>query len=402
MSWSNVALAVVLALAVVVGLFELAVPHLAERVSQIRAADACDAAHEEIKARVDCWLKTPLDRIQAGSLPAAFRAFSYLYNAYPLFASSGCHRYAHKLGDAAYYEFVVARGLPIQAIRFPQSTTACGYGFFHGFIEHFVQNYFEKQFVVDSCEYLRKEYSSTMRDIGTICYHASGHGFMQAQADALPEAMQGNPDLMVAAPLERCEELPTNQKEIEDCREGVFNVLVDWMETGDFGLAFDLRDPLQLCSLLKDGWQYACFYELAQNLGRITEGNPLKAAQFSTTIRDSELRTMAFGVMVAGMMQSATALDEYKKILAECVHIEDATLRDMCVTSSANGMMEHGSPGKEYEKVLDLCADSVLQAGDEAACYGALSKRLLRFYEPGKAASICGKFPEQYRGACGS
>lgn len=401
MSWSKVALAVVFALAGVVGLIELAVPHLAERVSQIRAADACDAARAGTQAKVDCWLQRPLGIVSAGSLTAGFRAFTYLYETYPAFASTGCHRYAHKVGDAAYYNLMLARGLSLEDIDFPQSATACGYGFFHGFFEHLVQNDPDVRTVVENCEYVRATYAREMRGIGTICYHASGHGFMQKQADALPEEMHGNPALMVERPLEECEALPTDEMEVEDCREGVFNVLVDWMETGDFGLSFDLGNPLALCSELEEGWQYACFYELGQNLGKITDGSPLKAATFAQSINDAELRKMTFGVMVAGMMQSKAALDEYKDILAECVQIDDMPLYETCVVSSANGMMEHGSPGEEYAKVLDLCADPALSSRGGTLCYGALSQRLPRFYEPGKVAHVCGKFPEEYREGCG-
>lgn len=400
MSWNNFLIGVCVAATFIVGAVALAVPNLSERIRILYASDRCDSRYAEEGAKIDCWLQMPLEFVKAGSMKAGFRAFSYLYDTYPLFASSGCHRHAHKIGDAAYSGFYVGRGLALEEIDFPQEATACGYGFFHGFIEHLVQNNADKQFVVSSCEYLRATYSSTMRDVGTICYHASGHGFMQREADSLPKGMWGNAANMVAQPLKRCEELPTNEREIEDCREGVFNVLVDWMETGNFGLAPRKQDPLVLCGQVEEGWRYACLYELAQNLGNITEGSPLKAAAFAASIRDTEQRKMAFGVMVAGMMQSATALDEYKRILAECNSIKEAALYETCVVSSANGMMEHGEPGEEYKKVLDLCADPSLREGGDAACYLALSKRLPRFYEPGKAARICAAFPEIYRQSC--
>jgi len=402
MSWTKPVFISALVLAIAAGMFALSVPHLAERIATILHAEACDAAHEGVQAKVDCWLERPLGIVNAGSLTAGFRAFTYLYETYPAFASTGCHRYAHKVGDAAYYNLMLAHGLSLEDIDFPQSTTACGYGFFHGFVEHLVQNDPDQRTVVAHCEYLRSTYAGTMRDIGTICYHASGHGFMQAQADALPEGMHGNPRLMVRRPLEECEALPTNEREIEDCREGVFNVLVDWMETGDFGLTFDLKDPLGVCAHVEKQWEYACYYELGQNLGKITEGSPLKAAQFSMSIRDAELRTMTFGVMVAGMMQSAAALDEYTTVLDECVHIDDQALYETCVVSSANGMMEHGVPGSEYEKVLELCAVGFLDERGRSVCYGALASRLTRFYPQEKAEQICAEFPASYREACPS
>lgn len=399
--WSNSARYMAVGAAAFTAGILLAAPYLFERISIIRAADNCDAQQSAQQEKIDCWLAIPLDLVKKSGINSGFRAFAYLYDTYPLFASSGCHRHAHKVGDAAYYEFYIARNLELTDIQFPQETTTCGYGFFHGFIEHLIQSRPDIAFVADTCEYLRSEYTVTMRDIGTICYHASGHGFMQAQADALPKEMWGKPAAMIEGSLQECEKLPTNESEIEDCREGVFNVLVDWMDTGNYDLAFDFKNPLALCSTLQSGWQYACFYELGQNLGKITQTSPLKAAHFAESIPDTELRTMTFGVMIAGMMQPSTALNEYKQVLAECVRIADAGLYATCIVSSANGMMEHGAPGEEYKKVLDLCSDPALPArGGDTVCYDALARRLLRFYPQEKKQDICRQFPDIYRARC--
>lgn len=369
-------------------------------VSLDRAGASCAEKKSEAE-QADCWMQIVLLELRKRGIGPAFRQFAKLYERYPVFGATGCHSHAHRVGDAAYYGLYVAEGLSLKEIDFPQETTTCGYGFFHGFIEHLIQDKPDEAFVVETCEYLRGRLAGTMRDIGTICYHASGHGFQQTEADDLHSELWGRADLLVQRPLARCESLPTNDAEIEDCRQGVFNVITDWMAFKNFGLALDLDDPLRLCRALPERWHHACFYELAQKLEPVTRDSPAKAAALVGGITRGALREMTFGVMIAGMLQRQAPLNGYPRIIAECIAIADDALFKTCVQSSANGLMEHGSPGREYEKVLDLCATPALSArGGDRFCYEALAHRLSRFYPAEKKHTICGKFPASFHDAC--
>lgn len=364
------------------------------------AADLCNERTNDAE-RVGCWMDMVADKLRTDGMVPAYSVFAYLYEKYPTFGATGCHQHAHKIGDVAYYEVYVAQGRTLQDMEFPQETTSCGYGFFHGFIEHLVQDHPDETFVVETCEYLRDRLSDSMRDIGTICYHASGHGFMQAEADDLSKSEWGNAALLVQKPLATCDSLPTNDKEIQDCREGVFNVLADWQIVEDFGLAFDFKEPFTLCERVNPTWRRACYYELGMKLEPVIGDSPLTAAAYVMRIHDSDTRIMTFGVMVAGMMQRRAPLNTYEAIAHECVQITDMDLFTHCIVSSANGIMEHGTPGKEYEKVLSLCALPDLEDRDgTGACYGALARRLTRFYPQEKKGVICNEFPKSYREMC--
>lgn len=375
-------------------------PPFVGHMQVVHAASLCEERPNDAE-KVACWMQMVAEELRAGGMKPAYAIFSYLYEAYPAFGATGCHQHAHAIGDVAYYEVYVAQGKTLQDMDFPQETTSCGYGFFHGFIEHLIQDHPDQAYVVETCEYLRERLSGTMRDIGTICYHASGHGFMQSQADTLGVDGFGNALRLVEAPLRSCDALPTNAKEIQDCREGVFNVLADWQIIEDFGLTFDFTDPFYLCERVASKWRKACYYELGMKLEPVIGDSPLKAAEYVSQITDRDIRIMTFGVMVAGMMQRRAPLDTYTPIIDECMEVEDSDLFTHCIVSSANGMMEHGSPGKEYEKVLTLCRIPGLEArGGQESCYRALAHRLSRFYPEQKKVAICSEFPEKYRNIC--
>lgn len=365
-----------------------------------RNATACDISNGTESEKLDCWLQLIFSEMKRGGVASAFAAFGHIYDTYPMFGASGCHQHAHKVGDTAYYEFFVAKGLTLEEMDFPQETTTCGYGFFHGFVEHLIQDNPDPAFVAETCEYLRSRLSHDMRDIGTICYHASGHGFTVAKADVLKKSEWGNMRAMIEMPLARCEGLPTNEKEVEDCREGVFNVISDWMTMNNLGLEFNFEDPFSSCNQLPARWHYACYYEFGMKLEPVTGDSPIRAAEYVQSIRDFTLREMTFGVMVAGMMQRDAPLGSYLETFKECTSMPDELFK-MCITSSANGMMEHGSPGKEYMDVMRACAEPILSPREGTRlCFETLALRLSRFYTQEEKARICEEFPQLYKDSC--
>lgn len=372
-----------------------------ERGVLMRESRACDTASSDLE-KVDCWLALIIARVRTDGIERGYTAFRYVYNTYPVFGATGCHQHAHRVGDAAYYELFVARGLAVPEMEFPQETVSCGYGFYHGFIEHLIQDRPDPAFVAETCEYLRGRYSGTMRDIGTICYHASGHGFTMAKADTLRKSEWGSVDMLIQEPLAHCERLDLSEEEIEDCREGVFNVISDWAVLNNFGLVYDFDDPFGVCRRQPERWRYPCYYEIGMKLEPVLGDDPVAAATYVQDIEEPVLRQVTYGVIVAGMMQRAAPEGRAGEILEGCLAVDDATLRKQCVHSMTNGIMEHGSPGSEYKTAAPLC-ERLMERGDGLGvfCFETLGRRLKRFYPPEKVDGICVTFPEEARPVCG-
>lgn len=85
----------------------------------------------------ECWNRLVDRQFEIGGVPQATRAFAKILSDYPQFATD-CHRSAHRVGDRAYYDIYFEKE-SLENIDLPPETAFCGYGFFHGLIEHFIQ-----------------------------------------------------------------------------------------------------------------------------------------------------------------------------------------------------------------------------------------------------------------------
>lgn len=351
--------------------------------------------------QIDCIFRIIEDELHRGGIALAMDAFASAYTSFNSFASTGCHRHAHRVGDMAYYGIYFGTR-DLSKMDFPQETTACGYGFFHGFIEHLIQDNPDPDFVTDVCEGLRERYEARMRDIATICYHGSGHGFTLAHAETLRRNTWSDIVAFAEAPLHQCEKLSrASENEKEDCRQGVFNVIVDWMEDEEYGFRYNTEKPFGACDRLATRWRHACYYEAAQKLGLVATHDPRTYAAIAERIDDEKLRRTVFEVAVAGIVQ-AVITDEngYRETLAQCEDL-DQYFFELCVTSMVWGLFEHGMPQWEYRNVLHLCAERAVEARSvRESCYQAAAGRLPRFYTAERIARICREFPEDARGAC--
>ena len=352
---------------------------------------------------VECIFKAVEEELRFHSVSSAMGLFSRAYQRSSSFLAVGCHRQAHRVGDLTYYEKYLAGAADLDAIDLPQSTTACGYGFYHGFIEHFIQDNPDPRFVTKTCEYLQERLGGVMADIRLTCYHGSGHGFMLAQSERVPKGLWGSVKAFTAYPVEQCEKLEkAKPDEIEQCREGIFNVLVDWMELGENGFSMDDRDVFRVCNSVPSMSHKACYYEMAQKLDGLAKHDPRQIYALVARIPSEEMRELSFQVGVAGVIQNVIGeSDGYTKALEQCAGLPAQDYYKKCLLSIVHGLFEHGEPQREYVKALDVCIlPSVKEKGLEEFCYQAIAVRLPRFYTDDYIHFICTEFPESYRHFC--
>lgn len=366
------------------------------------AIDECLLIENE-NQEIDCLYRALEDELHDNGIEASMHAFRESYRRSHAFASTGCHRHAHRIGDMVYYDVYWSKGYTVPEIDFPQETTACGYGFFHGFLEHLVQDQPDPTFVTKVCEGLREKYTDTMGDIGLTCYHGSGHGFTLAQLDEVSESEWGTLRPFVRIPAQKCESLSQAQAhEKEECLEGIFNVIVDWMEDGEYGFSYNYDKPLALCNTVRPGLQKACYYEMAQKLDFAADLDAQKLRALVSVAPNHLLERLAFQVGIAGFVQQRVAKDDgYTYVLKQCNQMNDPW-HLYCIESLVNGLYEHGEPQYEYERPLALCRDPLInsnEAGQEL-CYAKTAERMPRFYAPEKIEKVCQLFPAEYTELC--
>jgi hypothetical protein len=361
-------------------------------------ADTSDAG------QIECIFRVIRFELRAGGVEPAMNVFSRAYREFPSFVSAACHSQAHRLGDMAYFEVYLASG-DIDSVDFPQSTTACGYGFYHGFTEHLVQDHPEVEFVMQSCEYLTERLGETMGDIEMTCYHGSGHGLMLAQSERVPREKWGSVSAFTSTPLSQCDALTrANERDVEECKEGIFNVLNEWMVLKQNGFSYDTRRPFSACVDLPKSALEACYYEMAQKLDGVAEFNPQKLEKIVSNLAHPEFRVMAFSVGVAGIVQNVILHEDgITKILALCSKLPE-DLNTSCIRSVVNGLFEHGEPQEEYKRAISMCSSdpSISGPSSQDTCFNAVALRLARFYPSERVRRICTEFPEEYRAMCES
>lgn len=356
----------------------------------------------ESEGQIECIFDAIDTAVEGGSLKKAFAVFSSAYKNFESFSGSGCHRHAHRVGDTVYYKHYIFGEQDIGSIDFPQETTACGYGLFHGFLEHLIQDHPDTEFSMDVCETLERNLSSTMKDIRVICYHGAGHGYTLAHAETLKRDVWGDVRAFSDVPVSKCNALDrARESEREDCRQGVFNVIADWMEVEDYGFSQDTDDPFKLCRLTPELSQYACYYEMAQKITKEANNDPVKLYEIASSAPRPDLVDIAFRVSVAGIIQDTIISGSgYEHTLERCTRVPSNFFRP-CIESIVWGLYEHGPPQEEYKNVLLLCEDPLVEEGGEKdTCYEKTIDRLPRFYDDNRIESVCSEFPETRQEEC--
>ncbi len=366
---------------------------------QVRSLRPCTKI-EKTDLQTECIFRVLDKELRDKGSQAVFRSFTHAYEMFPAFAAAGCHRHAHRLGDMTYYGLYVGRE-DLDAIDFPQETTACGYGFYHGLLEHLIQDRPDPAFATQTCEYLTKRLSGQMRDIQMICYHGSGHGFILAHSEKVPRERWGDLHIFTDVPVQQCDELlKATASDIEQCKEGVFNVIVDWMALDQYGFTYNSKTPFVICDSVIPSSKKACYYEMAQKIDKASGWDPVRMERIVDQIADTDLRRMAFQVGIAGLVQNTIVQHGEEDIITKCATLNEST-REACIGAVVHGLFEHGMPQEEFQRPLALCAlPSIQESGKQSFCYGNIVYHLERFYTPERALELCYKFPADFREAC--
>ena len=352
----------------------------------------------EGEMQTDCWYTVIRSGFREGGSLLAFDIFKKIYETSDLFVSTGCHRHAHRVGDISYYEDYLTHK-DITKMKFPHVTSVCGYGYFHGFIEHLIQDNPYPQFVRETCDYLDTSLTEIMPSIRITCFHGSGHGFALSGIDTTSQDSWGDPEKLIGNSLSQCEALQASRFEVEECKEGVFNVLVEWMSDEQYGLTYNHEDPFWFCREQEPENKKACYYEMAQKQG--IDMDVVAAAKLADSIGDEDLARVVFIVTVSGMMQLGVATEiQYDFILA-CREVPDY-LKENCIKSITGGMMEHGNPGEEHIKLLEFCQSDILLSDERSICFDSLLEKMARFNADEFIYDFCEAEDNEFRKYCRS
>ncbi|MDP3778760.1 MAG: hypothetical protein Q8R30_01770 [bacterium] len=346
-----------------------------------------------------CWDWLLADTLKEKGLNAALDFFANLYRTDARFASSGCHWYAHRLGEEFYAQTHLRYADLIQASGLPPETYYCGFGFFHGWLEHMFRETQDWNNAKVVCDNLDKELSGAILRIRLNCYHAMGHG---AVVPPLSSKTWGNPNAVIEPALRLCNSISADPAEIRECIQGGFNVLADWMWRGEYGLKRPLSSaPLRFCESEEFTYdeRLSCYYEMAMHLNDVGDNDLSRMAAFAQEVKDNETAGTIMDVVAAGVLSSGIINDDYTKYVNVCHQVQER-LRLRCIGGLSGGFMAYGEPQKEYVKALAFCALKELREDERALCYKNSIRTFKGSYSKDKVGQICALIDETYRIFC--
>ncbi len=351
--------------------------------------------------REQCWDNAITVAVETKGVKAGLDILHQLYKSDPYYVQYGCHKHAHQIGEVAYSVFLKKPVLDSLNLS-SEETTSCGYGFWHGFLEHLIRDNPSIQFGRQFCSDLVKKYSTQAPNINITCYHGMGHGFMPDPPD---KTVWGKAKEMVLRPLQLCDQvsITNNANEIGQCHQGVFNVLADWTGASRYGLKPNLEDPLGLCAKFDVyEYKYSCYYEFGMRISAIADDDITKAAVlFVNKIPEDNIASMIIDSAMASIIERSISKINYDNFITSCQNLQDR-LKQGCLTGIVGGLMAHGEPGLEYVKTINFCKSKLLEDKYIDNCYHNLSQKLKIIYSKDKMALICETLDEKYRKYCRS
>lgn len=353
--------------------------------------DLLTACHNDPspERQVACWADGLAALLENRGTGAAFETLAELYAREPNFAKS-CHPFVHRLGAAAYRIFAAGG-----AIEASPGTTACDYGFYHGFIETLIATTGSLAAASNFCRTLDANLPAPP-DTSSPCYHGIGHGLTNVH-DA---ARWGDTRRIAAEALAICETASYREADLDDCSSGVFNGIAQSALRGQYGLAVNTDDPLWLCREQPERHQSFCYGHFARIILQLADGDLLAAADRLDDMPD--LHAIHATVLLSNLAViygnfGASAGPGFPGIAA-CRSLRSAW-RQLCVTSYVAGLIQNGAPGAEHVAAIAACR-SLPMAGEQEWCFLEIVARFQARYTPARLAEICREIRSELASPC--
>ncbi|XKT74460.1 MAG: hypothetical protein ACJKTH_03835 [Patescibacteria group bacterium UBA2163] len=368
---------------------QVLVGDVTEVVSCIERSDELNTSQKQA-----CWERELANTLEIEGVKESFVLFKKLYESEPEFSQIGCHWMAHKLGEVEYGVYLGHKDM--SKLEFPPETSYCGYGYYHGFLEHFLRDEPDYDLALEICENLTGREDELPR-IRLNCYHAIGHGFVPEPLDI---EEWGKPKELVAPALNACNRLDEQALRVE-CLQGAFNVIADWMWNNQFGLYFPDDTPLEICALFEDTYtSEACYYEVAMKLNPKVDNDVILAHEkYVSDIPNERIAGMVINSFMATTLGARILEDDFSDLVYDCRRLPQFLQTD-CMKGLTGAFVAYGEPNREYEKAIDFCSMNILTEKERDTCYWNITRTFKGVYTKEKMAEVCTNIAEPYKEYC--
>lgn len=341
------------------------------------------------ETRPQCWERLIVHAIEQNGILAGFDVLSELYSKETDFRAD-CHGYTHIIGEKAYEAYDQGQEVALGAF-----TSACGYGFYHGFMERLLFESGNIEQAREFCRYVDAQLTLSVGGAFTACYHGIGHGIVDG---SLPAAW-GDAQALIAPGLEMCARVGETTHEKDLCGSGVFNSLAIMYRNEQYGLKTNREDPYVIC---KDQAQpyftKPCYEEMNTLVLYLGDFDFVQAMLFVQKIEEDFYAQRATQSL-AGYATNFLGQASVQELVALCRTIPDS-FHTSCITGFVGGFMEFGAPGREYERTLSLCNTVSLSEEEKRSCFARLLWLSSIWYEKAKHQQICAIIDKKYHQHC--
>lgn len=310
-------------------------------------------------AREECVFSVIGDELKTTTTGDALKLFVRALSILPR-SNTGCHDYAHRVGDIAYYNLYVFNPDSV-AFTHPPESAVCDYGFYHGFYEHYFQEHPGVSSIVDTCSALPSGPEPYRRVIRQTCFHGAGHGLVLGRVDKLTRRDWGDIHAFADVPLATCSQLSgLKPDEFERCPLGVFAMIAQWRLLENYGFSFS--DPpserFKDCLTFKTDYRNACI--------------------FTNAI-------------------VAQSTFEMENTFTSCEVLKDQSAFVSCIKGIILGLFINGADEARLNKGLSFCASTGVANRDATHdCYLILEWGLAAYFPEAQQEPLCKLFPQYY------
>ncbi|MBI2108577.1 MAG: hypothetical protein HYT93_00145 [Parcubacteria group bacterium] len=345
---------------------------------------------ENNKKQSACWRSLLFSQLKNNGIDTTFSILESLYKTELGFRET-CHGITHDLGIESYQYFLKNKDLILTT-----KSSACAYGFYHGFMEALLTHTGDIQQAREFCLFIDKKITPDIPDATLQCFHGIGHGIIDMQVTF--NGRQQDKEMLIKDALSFCESASRTDEELYRCASGIYNSVANiYILEKNWSLKQD--EIISLCTHQPEKYKESCYGNMNSLMFRAADNNLGKSLIFINEIeeqyRESAVRYLSNLSVIYTILQDK----DYDEEVGACRSLPDI-LYTACLEGLVHGLLEHGQPREEYKKVIDFCEAPILTMSETEKCFEYGLSNLGGWYLKEKSQEICNEIPETYKQYC--
>ncbi len=360
-------------------------------LGKIPELEECMADYGTSTVQAFCWGQSLMEIVRNSGIDEAFIELESM-NESPEFQRQ-CHDVMHILGQAAYDDFIDDAG----HVQVHPLTSACGYGFYHGFIESMMvsEGVQDLSRAREYCEGLNHAQSLTTEisrsRAAEACYHGVGHALF----DLVDSSLWGSSRAMVDYVTRQCTSLSDDEVKQIICMSGVYNSLANAYSSKSYLLTYALtNDADDFCAEEPLAYQSRCYVELTNGTVRNARFDFQKSIAHIRTL-PAHARSGALRAYLDDEVRHEMQEPTPEKATMLCNYFTDTEERIDCMSAALRAFMYMSTTGKDdlASQLYTFC----LGQNDEAiqtSCAGKARSHLSSEMPYEDVRRICSNYME--------